>query len=1174
MRKLLLRPIAPLALAALVFACSQENTGDAPAAASGSTPSGIEAFLLFPNPIGLDPLAQNGGTFETDTTAYAEAYYRAIDANNDKDTLTKWRAQNGFTGYATRPGTEHLAVFRDVKDLGYGRRMTARRNGDDGSIAFYVENYNVTPGTSGDYSSTLNVEAAIRRDTQWHVGTNAIEWSAATCTPGFDPADCDPTVKFAKYYNFSSKDGTRQLAVDLDGRGKKAMPGPCITCHGGRGDPLTPPDASTGKPRFPLVENLPSRKRGDVGAHLHGQNVDSFTFSSSQPGFAKSDLQGFLKDFNQWILCTYPSPTPGATVSGTWLGSPCTRPTAGANEWQGIAAEMIEAWYGGPGMPAANFSDTYLPAGWTNTAIPGTAFTQAALYQNCVAPYCRTCHILRGTNNQSDLDFSTFAKFQGYADRIKVHVFDRGNMPLSLIPHTDFWNSTAPLMLASFIDAQLGPQSATSASGAVLLPGRTIADPGPNRMVRTGANAVLTAENSLFSSTFAWSEPTPSGNVTLSNASGMIAVFRASAAGTYVVRLTVGNGSSTNSKDVTITVDDSFPDPLNIRFAQVKNVLQNVVHSTAKRCTDCHKSVATPAPAVTPPVWYTDFDRDDSGGAAGATDEAWFLKALSGRVNLTEIGASPLLRKPTGNHHNAGTLIDVADASSGGGLRQYSILYNWILAGMLPGGVAASAGADSSEIVTFSGAPLSASISLDGSKSIGAASYLWSVVSGPSGPTGALATISNPTSISAVASPSAPPTLNVPNVGTYVVRLLVSDGIFSDTAVRTITVTETPIVASFNPLAGSTPVTFSGSPFRGNITLASTSAGSPQYCQWQASGPAGATLEGIAVPATVTTLCAADATLNVPSSAIGAMNDVTLTAFGIGSSSITNAVTIADGTTSVVANLASTATPQAVVFGTAGSPGNLTVPTYNDYITGGFFANISVAVVVATVSLNGSASTTPAGTLSYSWCLSSQPDVTRFPASTAVCPSQTSSGTSATTTMTARATGSYTVQLTVTNGLSSNTISKVVAVNPFSGVKFSDFTGTSDNGFFNTIGCSSCHFHGAANTYYNPFSNNPNGGGWEPPQWENMTGIDGTTLYERVRQRVNLATSTNSLLLLNPSNDPSTTINTNGHGGGCLPGFNIWGVGAGVAPYFCPDTSRANYDNFRNWILDGAPPGN
>ena len=414
-------------IAVALGGCSQGNSGDQQAVA-GAVPQGLDRFLLFPNPV-VEP----GGSFETNTTAYASAYYRAIDPANQKDTLAKWKAANGFGG----GGNERLAVFRDVLDLGYGRRMTGRLNAD-GSVAFFVENYNVS-NVPGGYS-TVNVDAAVARDTKWHVGTNAIEWSATPCDAALDPGTCDPTVKFAKYFNFSSADGTRQLTVDLDGRGQKAMPGPCITCHGGRGDPLTPPDAGTGLPRFALVGNSVSQKRGDTQGRLQPFRVDTFEWSTAA-GFTRADQEATLKTFNQWVLCTYPG---GGNVTGSWGN--CTRPAAGAHEWQGTAAEMLEAFYGGPGMPNAQFSDTYLPAGWA---------PNANLYQQVVVPFCRTCHLVRGTAHQSDIDFATLAKFQGYAGRIKVHVFDRGNMPLARLVYTDFWTSTAPATLASFVDQVL-----------------------------------------------------------------------------------------------------------------------------------------------------------------------------------------------------------------------------------------------------------------------------------------------------------------------------------------------------------------------------------------------------------------------------------------------------------------------------------------------------------------------------------------------------------------------------------------------------------------------------------------------------------------------------------------------------------------------------------------------
>jgi hypothetical protein len=1153
----LLRSLAALALAGLLSACTQKNTADGQdqSGASMQVPS-IDRFLLFPNPIGTDPFAQDGGAFETAGTEYANAYYRAIDPGNAKDTIDKWRTVNGFTGYSVRPGTEHLAVFRDVKDLGYGRRMTARRNSDDNSVAFYVENYKVTPGSAVDYSIELNVEAAIRRDTQWHVGTNAIEWTTTPCIniangalSNFDPPDCDGTVKFAKYYNFSSADGTRQLAVDLDGRGMKAMPGPCITCHGGRGDPLTPNDVS-GKPRFPLVENLPSRKRGDVGAHLHGQNVDSFSFSTSQPGFAKADLQPFLTDFNQWILCTYPSATPGTTVSAAPGGTPwgsCTRPTAGNNEWQGTAAEMIQSWYGGPAM-TGTFSDTYVPAGWNSSiTIPGTTFTPTELYKNVVAPYCRICHILRGTKNQDDINFMSLVTpavvgvtlaggFQTYADRIKVHVFERGNMPLSLIPHTDFWNSTAPQMLASFIDSQLGVGTVT-ANGAPLMPGRPIADPGPDRMVRTAANAVLTAENSLFSSTFAWSQPSPSGNVTITNPTGMVAIFNASVAGTYVVRLTVNNGPF---KDVTITVDDNFPDPLNIKFAQVKNVLQNVLHQGTTKCIDCHKDITGIAPVRTPPIWYTNFDRDGNGGSADATDEAWFVKALSGRVNLTEIGASALLRKPTGNHHNGLKVIDTADTStsSSGGLRSYSILYNWILAGMQPGGVAASPVVSAGNTLTFSGAPLySTAIALDGATSIGATNFLWSVA-GPSGPTGATPVISNPTSASGAV-------LNVPNVGAYVVQLHVDDGVSSDAVQRTITVSEPTINANFNPQTG-TVLPLSPALGRGNITLSSTStytgaAGTPVNCRWQIlSVPVGALalLDGSAT-LDLTKSCGTDAILNVPTTPAGGVYNVQLTASTLGTSvPVAHSLTVSSS--APTANLNNTATPQAVSFSNSGT--NTTIPTNTSIVGGGTASTFTFPNVSSSVSLNGSASTTPTGTLTYSWCVlaGQQPDATNFPASIPICPAKTAPSLSATTTMTVRATGAYGVQLTVDNGSSPATASNTVSVTLNGGTTFQTIVN-----IVTASPCSGCHIY---TTLTGIFNTSPQSG--TAPAWDNANTADGVTLYQRIRQRVNLASPASSLLVICPQS------------------------GCGNMPAYALGPGTPTHDNILSWIQNGAPPGN
>ena len=160
----------------LLGGCTQGNSGDQPAS-SAAVPSGLDRFLLFPNPI-----VDTSGNFQSDSDAFAQAYYAAVDPSSERNTLAAWKSKNQFG----MGGQEFVAVFRDVRDLGYGRRMTGRRNAD-GSIAFFVENYNVN-SVPGGYSQ-VNVEAAVVRDPKWHVGTNAIEWSPAQCTSA-DPPDC------------------------------------------------------------------------------------------------------------------------------------------------------------------------------------------------------------------------------------------------------------------------------------------------------------------------------------------------------------------------------------------------------------------------------------------------------------------------------------------------------------------------------------------------------------------------------------------------------------------------------------------------------------------------------------------------------------------------------------------------------------------------------------------------------------------------------------------------------------------------------------------------------------------------------------------------------------------------------------------------------------------------
>jgi mono/diheme cytochrome c family protein len=640
----LLSRVVALATIVLLTACGGaggNGSGDVfPKADPGpSVAVGLDRFLLFPN-----PLVEASGAYETDTPAYAQAYYAAIDPTNAKDTLAKWKAANNFD---SGTGTQVSVVFGDVRDLGYGRRLTVRQN-VDGTVAAYVENYLVNAVADYVYS-TVNLEAAVAGATQYHIGTNAIEFSP-------DPAG---VTSFAKFFTFTPA-GVRSLTADLDGRGDKTMPGPCVSCHGGRADPLTPPSAG-GNPLFALVQYAVSGARGDLQGRMHALEADALDFSAT-PGFTRAEQEAAIKAINRMVLCTYP------ISAATGFAEDACRRIASPNEWQGTAANQIKAAYGGDGLPNSNYLDIYFPPSWA-------AAGQSSLYSGVVAPACRACHALRGTGRQSDIDFDTYSGWAGYADRIKVGVFARGIMPLARLVYQKFHGSNMPATLAAFLQEQ--GIIATTASGAPLTPGRPIADPGPDRVVPQGA-VLLSANMSLFASTYQWTLVSGPAGATLTNASSAQPTFTSIADGTYVLELVASNATLVSDPaQLRIVVNNALiPAPSAVRFSQIKQVLQGAL-APATNCTSagCHTAGGGA------PLFYSDYDRNGD-GATDSTDDLWFYTEVRGRINFTDIAASPLLRKPSGHHHGGGANpiagFDTTLAPGQTGRAHYDLFVNWI----------------------------------------------------------------------------------------------------------------------------------------------------------------------------------------------------------------------------------------------------------------------------------------------------------------------------------------------------------------------------------------------------------------------------------------------------------------------------------------------------------------
>ena len=554
---------ASVLLSMVLVACGgggggTSSSGDVnPFVRAAAAAVGLDRFLLYPNPVQLDD-----GTFQVGAAEYAVAYYRAVDPNNDRDTLAKFKAFNSI-GVTTGGHSEYNVIVGDQRDLGYGRKMTAHRK-PDGTLAFVVENYLV--GAYGGYSP-LNLEAAIKGVDQWHLGTNAIEFSPGPLAgSGGRPAD----GSFVKFYTYDPKTGARLNTISLDGRPAKAMPTVCTSCHGGRGDPLTPPDAG-GNKLFALVMNSYSQHRGDVQARLHPFEPASFDFSTI-PGFSRAEQEAAIKEINKLVLCSFPLPT----------GTVATRPedlcrrVAIQDEYQGAAATHLKAMYGGdppPVNPAANgmpnpitFTvDNYVEASWD---VAG----QRPLYLTVQAEACRVCHLLRGTGNQADISFETFQHFDSYKDRIKAHIVDRGNMPLAKIVYDAFYGSSSPETLATFLQDR--GFTAKDSAGRALKPGRPLADAGPDRVVRAGIT-VLSAAKSLFANGYQWSVVSgPAGGAALSNATSVDATFNATVDGTYVVQLIATNGTTAGTPtQLRIVVDSQLAlAPANIRFADIKTV--------------------------------------------------------------------------------------------------------------------------------------------------------------------------------------------------------------------------------------------------------------------------------------------------------------------------------------------------------------------------------------------------------------------------------------------------------------------------------------------------------------------------------------------------------------------------------------------------------------------------
>jgi mono/diheme cytochrome c family protein len=643
---------------------------------------------------------------DLDDTAYAVAYNAAVDPGGARSTLEKYIALHGLEN------PDVHVVFRDSKDLGYGRDMYMRSYMDPmcGQItAFYVRNFSVEI-VDGFAYGPVNLEAAIAEDLTHHVGTNAIEFGRGV---GATDTTCsiEPMTKFFTFDPVPIGAQARRLRVDLDGRGEKAMPQPCVSCHGGKLRPL-----DRNGDFVAIHADDPADQIGDVKARLQAFEVDTFEFSDAA-GYSRAEQEEGLRMLNLAIYCSYPDSENDGDVDFVEQDCSAFNYEAGGGvaeqanngEWQGdFAREMLLGWYSDAlDTPGATFSDAYIPDGWQ----PGgaTPVGADALFTKVVGPNCFVCHGKQGvqlgtngdTTNGKDLDFRTWDKFISYADDIERLVFDEGRMPLGLLNYQTFWDDPQKAeLLASFIAPYVSNSAGfearrTDANGGIILPGRVVARAGPDRVtgpVMPVSPITLDASASLFADSYRWellSSP-PASTTTLTSPNSKRTDFSADTVGNYVVRLTAtsSKSGSSNSDTLTILLDGTLAAPRGLQFYPDITAEFALARGTGRECFDCHQEFGGVGGV---PMWWT-ADATQPFNVppvplAGTPSLGLYEQAMT-RVMPEYIEDSLLLKKPSGQHHY-GDLVDGFDTSlpvGAAGRASYDLFVNWIAEGAVCGG--------------------------------------------------------------------------------------------------------------------------------------------------------------------------------------------------------------------------------------------------------------------------------------------------------------------------------------------------------------------------------------------------------------------------------------------------------------------------------------------------------
>jgi len=299
-----------------------------------------------------------------DSRVSALAYFAAIDPTSAKDTMDKWLTANGFDPTVDGWNADAHAIYTNNFDLGFGRNMYMKYGAcDNGYAQLPLQQRIGHCDVAAIVVNYVDVEAAAKKLNP--IVAVAMEYSAS---PGTG-------ARYTKFYTFSPDTRTgvlkRVLSVNLDRRGEEYMPQSCVVCHGG-----TPGNATS----YPTS--------ADIGAGFLPWDVDSFLFPETDPGFGVKPSNDYirtqysrnaqiaqLKKMNEGAYLTYADPQ---NIPGRFA----------------LTRELVEKWYGGPGLPNASYDDSGVPAGW-QPGINNNPADSDKVYKDVFARHCRACHVLQ-----------------------------------------------------------------------------------------------------------------------------------------------------------------------------------------------------------------------------------------------------------------------------------------------------------------------------------------------------------------------------------------------------------------------------------------------------------------------------------------------------------------------------------------------------------------------------------------------------------------------------------------------------------------------------------------------------------------------------------------------------------------------------------------------------------